>query len=92
MSVIVKGIEMPKYCYDCPLQDGETGMCNRLGITVYDYIPKQCPLVELVRCKDCWKRNDEDFCPMVSDNCYPPELPDDWFCKDGERSGDAGIH
>ena len=41
--------------------------------------------IDVVRCKDCWKRNDEDFCPLVSDNCYPPTLPDDWFCKDGER-------
>lgn len=52
MLVIVKGMEMPKHCYDCPLQDGETGRCNILGITVYD-IPKECPLVEVVRCKDC---------------------------------------
>lgn len=42
--------------------------------------------VEVVRCKDCWKRNYENFCPLVSDNCYPITLPDDWFCKDGERS------
>ena len=42
-------------------------------------------VVEVVRCKDCWKRGDEDFCPLVSDSCYPPALPDDWFCKDGER-------
>lgn len=46
MSVIVKGMEMPKDCYDCPLHDGENGRCNILGITVYDYIPKECPLVE----------------------------------------------
>lgn len=40
---------------------------------------------ELVRCGECWKRGDEDFCPMVHDNCYPPTLPDDLFCADGER-------
>ena len=40
---------------------------------------------EIVRCKDCWKRGDEDFCPLVHDNCYPPTLPDDWFCADGKR-------
>lgn len=53
MSVIVKGMEMPEYCYDCPLHDGENGRCNILGITVLDYIPKACPLVEVVRCKEC---------------------------------------
>lgn len=46
MSVIVKGMKMPKDCYDCPLHDGETGRCNILGITICDYIPKECPLVE----------------------------------------------
>lgn len=39
----------------------------------------------LVRCKECWKRGDEDYCPLVHDKCYPPTLPDDWFCADGER-------
>lgn len=43
----------------------------------------------VVRCKECWKRNDEDFCPLVSDNCYPPTLSDDWFCADGERRTDV---
>ena len=49
-------------------------------------------VVEVVRCKDCWKRGEEDFCPLVSDNCYPPALPDDWFCKDGERREDGKLH
>lgn len=53
MSVIVKGMEMPKNCYDCPLHDGEYGVCNILIMTVCDYIPKECPLVEMVHCKDC---------------------------------------
>lgn len=47
MSVIVKGMEMPKDCFDCPLCNGENGRCNILGITVSDYIPKECPLVEV---------------------------------------------
>lgn len=57
MSVIIKGMEMPKNCYDCPLHDGEIGRCNILGTTVCDYIPKECPLVEMVQCKNCkyWK-------------------------------------
>lgn len=61
MSVIVKGMEMPKYCYDCPLQDGEDGRCNILGIIVYD-IPKECPLIEVVRCEDCehYKQSEAD--------------------------------
>lgn len=43
---------------------------------------------EIVRCGECWKRNKEDYCPLVSDSCYPPNLPDDWFCADGKRRAD----
>ncbi len=46
MSVIIKDMEMPKVCFDCPCHDGETGRCNILKITT-DYIPKNCPLEEV---------------------------------------------
>lgn len=62
--------------------------CQSIILDMYDNAPD---VVEVVRCKECWKRNDEDFCPLVSDNCYPPTLPDDWFCKDGERRDDAEV-
>lgn len=42
-------------------------------------------VTEVVHCKNCWKRDNVGFCPLVDDNCYPPKFPDDWFCKDGER-------
>ncbi len=79
MSVIVKGMEMPKkYCYNCPLQDGEDGRCKILGITVYD-IPKECPLVEVVeRKKGKWvKQNpfvDTEECSLCKYNIYSEEL------------------
>ena len=70
MSVIVKGMEMPDSCYgcySCPLHDGEFGMCNILKITIDDDIPKECPLVEVVQCKDCKYHEDEEpgmvYCP-----------------------------
>ena len=72
MSVIVKDMEMPKYCSDCPLLDGETGRCNILKITVCDYIPKDCPLVEVVQCKEC---KHFDIC----------NLGEDGFCNIGKR-------
>ena len=95
MSVIVKGMEMPKYCYDCPLQDGETGICNILKMTVYD-IPKECSLVEVIECKNC-KHNPhniiDDVCPFVDEDGYVKAFPnDDFFCKYGERREDKQIH
>ena len=80
MSVIVKGMEMPKHCYDCPLQDGETGRCNILKITVCDYIPKECPLVEVVQCKDCVSHN---ICGTTNMWAVPPCGV--WFCSNRKR-------
>ena len=78
MSVIVKGMEMPKHCYDCPLQDGETGRCNILGITVYD-IPKECPLIEMVRCEEC-KYREGSMCDYSAVYVRP-----NGYCQWGEK-------
>lgn len=44
---------------------------------------------ELVRCKDCKHRYDNDkkcpYCNECGGREYPP---DDWFCADGERKTD----
>ena len=37
---------------------------------------------EIVRCKDCWKR-EYDNCPFYDSFDYKPA--DDWFCADGEK-------
>ena len=91
MSVIVKGMEMPKYCYDCPLQDGETGRCNILGITVYDYIPKECPLVEVIECKDCKHVRTFDINPDRYHCEFTPGYTHcaGGFCEKGERKEDV---
>lgn len=85
MSVIVKNMGMPKNCYDCPLLDNEYGICNILRIVVYDYVPKDCPLVEVVHCKDCRHHEDEApgmvYCPHIVSGW----VSNDFFCKDGER-------
>lgn len=46
MSILIKGIEMPKESWDCPCHDGETGWCKVTGHSCYD-IPKDCPIVEV---------------------------------------------
>lgn len=47
MSVLIKGIDMPKEPWDCPCHNGETGQCKVINIGCYDYIPKNCPLVSV---------------------------------------------
>jgi len=46
MSVLIKGISMPKETWDCPCHDGETGWC-KVTKNSCDQIPKDCPLVEV---------------------------------------------
>ena len=46
MSILIKGVEIPKESWDCPCHDGETGRCKVTGHSCYD-IPKDCPLVEV---------------------------------------------
>ena len=46
MSVLIKGIAMPKESWDCPCHDGETGWCKVTGSSC-EPIPKDCPLVEV---------------------------------------------
>ena len=45
-------------------------------------------VVEVVRCKDCKYRDDDDFC---TGRGYPNgAVPDDGFCDKGERRDDVG--
>jgi hypothetical protein len=106
--IAIKGMEMPDSCYDCHFAvDEETndyGSFCKCGILEdYETINllehskhHNCPLVEIVTCKDCkhrkkvhpdWKHDKKAevyFCTLQSDEyCY--EVKDDYFCKDGER-------
>lgn len=46
MSILIKGIEMPKEPWECPCHNGETGDCNVTQKVCFE-IPKDCPLVEV---------------------------------------------
>ena len=46
MGVYVKGMEMPKDCYDCPCHNGENGRCQIPKETTEDKRPYDCTLVE----------------------------------------------
>ena len=59
-------------------QDIMKAMCGAAIAT----IPKAVDAVEVVRCKECWKRG-LDNCPMeFYFDCHPAE--DDCYCKFGE--------
>lgn len=46
MSILIKGIEMPKEPWECPCHNGENGNCKVTGHSCYD-VPKDCPLIEV---------------------------------------------
>ena len=93
--VILKGMVPQTDCKKCPFvaTDGMDTllrprmMCMALWATKHEVkhctqgkILDDCPLVEIVTCKDC-KHNDED-------TCYIDGLGvrDDYFCSSGERN------
>ena len=81
--IAIKGKNMPKCCMYCPLFDGEYGTCNIIGETKADATEeraKNCPLVEIVTCKDC-KHNYEDTCDIDGLG-----VRDDYFCSSAERN------
>lgn len=46
MSILIKGINMPKEPWECPCHNGENGNCNVTQKVCFE-IPKDCPLVEV---------------------------------------------
>ena len=87
--IAIKGMEMPKCCHwDCPLCNEDGGACM-LG--AYDpktdtkkERAKDCPLVEIVTCKDCkhWydTGNKISTCMLHARLCER-----DFYCANGER-------
>ena len=87
--IAIKGMEMPKSCHwDCPLCNEDGGACM-LG--VYDTKTdtkkeraKNCPLVEIVTCKDCKYWHDDGIMTTCDKN-IGHGFPQDYFCADAER-------
>ena len=100
--IAIKDRKMPSCCvaYDsdndyyigCPFYK----ICEQRETVKTNYKPINCPLVEIVTCKECkhrdkvhpsWLSNKKDevyFCTLQSDEyCY--EVEDDFYCKDAER-------
>lgn len=62
MSVLIKGMKMPKGCYECPLTDGEYGDCKVGATGEYDPYRKDCPLEEPKTGKWLYKESDHGKC------------------------------
>lgn len=75
---------MPKDCFECPLYnlDHICVILKRQNLA-FDK-PIDCPLVEVVRCKDCKKRNTRT-CMMNNNVGMNKDLFDDDYCSYGER-------
>ena len=48
-DILIRGMEMPEYCYDCPCHNGESGYCQLYKDGYLSCIerPAKCPLVPL---------------------------------------------
>ena len=86
--MIAINIEMPKSCSDCDLcvEDKYADMtcvllCEEWEETDYNenHRDENCPLVEIVTCKDCKHRRGEAC------RNYRHIINDDFYCKDGIR-------
>ena len=91
--IALKGMELQTDCQKCPFMatDGTDAllspmMCVALWATkheikhcVQEKILDDCPLIEVVNCKDC-KHNDEGTCYIDG-----LEVCDDYFCANGKR-------
>lgn len=89
--IAIKGTEMPKSCLDCPISHEDKVVdyiCTKTGKNVYLYaneVHPNCPLVEIVTCKDCIKgqrecSNSKKYCMWTG-----RITEDDFYCKDGKR-------
>ena len=100
MGILIKGMEMPTNCMDCPFKGfdrakGRGNICTiNDSITLHAVLDGldvkfvrmgDCPLVPVVRCKDCrWYIDKEPgmvYCLMTVGGW----VEEDWFCKGGER-------
>lgn len=90
--IAIPNMEKPSCCGKCILQDGE--MCFAIddggdGLSLFsledlrDFCIKRrddCPLIEIVQCKDCRYNDGTDFCEFYYMSIFPTD-----FCSYGER-------
>lgn len=89
--VVIKDMKMPSCCANCDMsycldKDGSCGCFITQGTNFDMYNSKlaNCPLVEIVTCKDC-KHWHDDGIMTTCDKNIGHGFPRDYFCADGER-------
>lgn len=83
---------IPKSCIECELLK-HGGYCYYkkppYELSSYDILderPSDCPLVEIVTCKDCKYRDPEDkFCDCGHTIKWSSPREDNFFCADGRK-------
>lgn len=94
MSILIDGMDMPKYCIYCPLFDGENEAeckANAKANPKEGYCFERrsdCPLVEIVKCKDCKYHFTHKCNGIVTEICDIGNScgdADHDFCSYGER-------
>lgn len=86
--IAIEGMEMPSCClWDCPLAREDGGACQLEDVRTSDKErPIDCPLVEIVTCKDCKHRDPEDkFCDCGHAIKWSSPREDNFFCADAIR-------
>ena len=83
--IAIPNMEKPKGCWDCFNYD-----CDHWGEHGYDFAETDCPLIEIVRCREC-THHDEDG--WGYGECKRPSVDylrtaDEDFCSYGERRAD----
>ena len=63
---------------------------NQIGHSITPNEFQRMNHIEIVRCKDCWKRDTYQCCVHVGGMPYSHDTDDEWFCADGERKDGDG--
>ena len=88
--LVIKGNEMPKSCSECPFKANDY-VCGLLDCAFSCHYFKErnynCPLMEIVTCKDCKHLCHIEDVPKVlvcgKHNCQ--QVSRNFYCADGER-------
>ena len=91
--IAIPNMEKPKNCYACSFNDGifcalidnDTDAFIKENPTeVATKVLPNCPLIEIVQCKDCKYWHDHEW-SSTCDKHIGNGFPSDYFCADGKR-------
>lgn len=84
MIVIKDMKEIPSCCYECPYFDDYCALTGKWERDTEQVRDKDCPLVEVVTCKECKYWHDDGIMTTCDKN-IGNGFPKDYYCADGER-------